>query len=46
MWIYSIPFEVELSSGLFTDATEDFQSDANKSSYKNRMVIFIFYFQF
>lgn len=37
MRIYSIPFEVELSSGLFTDATEDFQSDANKSSYKNRM---------
>lgn len=37
MWIYSIPFEVELSSGLFTDATEDFQSDANKSSCKDRM---------
>lgn len=37
MRIYSIPFEVELSSGLFTDATEDFQSDANKSSYKDRM---------
>lgn len=37
MRIYSIPFDVELSSGLFTDATEDFQSDENKSSYKNRM---------
>lgn len=37
MRIYSIPFEVELLSGLFTDATEDFQSDANKSSYKDRM---------